>query len=237
MKTHLYLLLAFALVSGLSSCRDCGRGSRNIDSQTFGETGFTTVEAGGAFNVTIQYGDNYSIKVTTQERILDNVVVDKDGNRLELRLDRRHCNCDVPIEVEITMPSLSRINASGGSSFDLNGFSNTSLSIDASGGAKVEGSNLNLNQVNLITSGGSGIDLNGTADEVDIDMSGGSQVYLYDLNSNDIHVDGSGGSHAEIRANGSISVDLSGGSKVEYKGNASISAVNTSGGSSLVNRN
>jgi hypothetical protein len=237
MKTHIYLLLALVSLSALTSCRDCGRGSRSIESKTFNESGFSTVEAGGSFNVSIKYGDSYSIKVTTQERILDNVQADKTGSRLELKLDKRHCNCDVPIEVEITMPELNGVNATGGSTFNLENFSGSSINFEISGGANVEAEDLSISSINIEASGGSEIVLNGSAEDIDIEMSGGSQVYLYNISSETVDVNGSGGSKAEIRANQRISANLSGGTKVEYKGNATISSVSTSGGSSLVNRN
>ncbi|MCU0428978.1 MAG: DUF2807 domain-containing protein [Cytophagaceae bacterium] len=225
------LLAAFILVS-LSSCRKCGGGSREMESKTMERSGFKNIEAGGNFHVRIRKGDVYSVKITAQERILNDIVADQSGETLRFKLHWKHCHCDQPIEVEITMPELQGLDASGGASFSSEVFSGNRLALEASGGGKIEG-NFRYSTIEAEISGGAKISLEGTAEDFNLNMSGGAKLQAFGLKTASLNADGSGGSKGEIEVSNQLKVRLSGGSKLAYKGNPSQRDVSTSGGAKL----
>jgi hypothetical protein len=222
-------------------------------------TGFSAVQVGDGFRVNITYSDIYSVRVTTDDNIMNSISLSIDNGTLIVQFNPGTFMIIHPtVDVEITMPALSEVDLSGGTQGNIIGFLNlnqTRFQTALSGGSILDiplinvgsfflslsgGSSLNgkINSAgtassNLMLSGGSSADLSGTSGNITIDASGGSMVNMLDMSSHDINVMLSGGSGAKINLDGRLDANLSGGSNIGYIGTPTMGNITLSGLSTI----
>jgi hypothetical protein len=180
-------------------------GSGNVITLTKDFTGFDQVEIGSAFEATVQQGETFAVVI----RIDDN------------------------LEADITMPTLTRVEASGATHVTLAGFvSSQTLSVVASGASSVEG-DIQAGDISMETSGASSISLSGGAGNLVLDVSGASSVDLEAFPVTALQAELSGASSAVVNVSGTLDVEASDASELSYLGNPTLGNVNTSGASSV----
>lgn len=232
------LFIAMASAFVLSSCHyimgERIRGNGHITTRNENVGSFNSIEVGGAIEVHIKQESTESVKIETDENLMEFIDVFTDGNTLIIRTKHGY-NLDPSREVVayVSAPAFRGIGVSGASQIvGDNAISvNNELNLGASGASKiileVSGGNLKGD-----ISGASNLNLKGQVAKLDMQASGASHVKAYDLIADDAYFDCSGASSAEITANKNLRVEASGASHIRYKGNASVSQ-NTSGASSI----
>ncbi|MDD2595346.1 MAG: DUF2807 domain-containing protein [Bacteroidales bacterium] len=139
------------------------------------------------------------------------------------------------LELEVNVPELAGIEASGGASVGIYKEATGDMSIVLTGGSIVRANNLNLDNLNLTISGGGGASLKGYAENGVLNCSGGSGVRDYDLTIDNLTISMSGGGNSFLTIRYSIlSANLSGGSILNYKGSPTIISTNVTGGSKIL---
>jgi hypothetical protein len=189
-------------------------GSGNLVTEAKDFTGFSEIDIGDGFEVTITQSSTYSISIKADDNIIDRVEVSKSGERLDIKLRSGIYN-SITLEAEITLPDLHELTLSEGTQGIATGFTEAHNFI-------------------LDLSGGSRIDLEGSSDNISIDASGGSQLILSDFSVHDANVILSGGSRATINLDGILDADLSGGSQLHYLGEPTLRDIETAGGSLVI---
>ena len=175
-------------------------------------SGFTSVDAGSGFNVEISQSSSYSVLVTADDNVMDNIIVSKSGDTLNVGVNWAVSLSSVTLKVEITMPELRSLELSGGVQGRIEEItSSDSISIDLSGGSQLVG--------------------NGEAVDLTVDGSSGSQLDFTDFIVQDASIELSGGSQATINLDGTLDADLSGGSQLHYYGDPTFGDIEKSGGS------
>ena len=107
-------------------------------------TGFTSVDAGSAFEVEITRSDSFSVVISAEESLFDYVEVTKTGNELKIYLNPRHIFTDFTIgaktlKAEITMPAIDELRLSGASRGTITGFrSSNDFDTHISGASQLE---------------------------------------------------------------------------------------------------
>jgi hypothetical protein len=140
---------------------------------------------------------------------------------------------DDNLEAEITMPILTRVEASGASHVTLIGFdSPQTLRVVASGASSV-GGEIQAGEMSIEASGASSISLAGGAANLVLEVSGASSVDLESFPVTDLRAELSGASSAVVNASGTLDVEASGASELSYLGNPTLGSVNTSGASTV----
>jgi len=173
---------------------------------------FTSVDAGSGFNVEISQSSSYSVLVTADDNVMDNIIVSKSGDTLNVGVNWAVSLSSVTLKVKITMPELRSLELSGGAQGKIEDItSSDSISIDLSGGSQLIGS--------------------GEAVDLTLDGSSGSQLDFTDFMVQDASVELSGGSQATINLDGTLDADLSGGSQLHYYGDPTLGDIEKSGGS------
>ena len=173
---------------------------------------FTSVDAGSGFNVEIIQSSSYSVLVTADDNVMDNILVTKSGDTLNVGVNWAVSLSSVTLKVEITMPELRELELSGGAQGRIEEItSSDSISIELSGGSQLIG--------------------NGEAVDLTLDGSSGSQLDFADFIVQDASVELSGGSQATINLDGTLDADLSGGSQLHYYGDPTLGDIEISGGS------
>jgi hypothetical protein len=221
-KIILFAIIFFVQVSF------AGEVTKKYDYKDFGK-----VSAGYGMYVEITQSDSYSIEVSADEKDLQYLKVEKDGDELEFYFDKRNYRKRDNINIKITMPALTGLDLSGGSRGKIEmDVQSKDFDCDLSGGAILKGS---LKCADLVCdlSGGSQITLKGNSRNAEIDGSGGAIFHLKDFSVSDAKISLSGGSQVSIDMNGRLDASQSGGSQITYYGKADLGNTSFSGGSSI----
>lgn len=232
------LIIAIASVFVFSSChyilgeRIYGNGHIATRDQNVGS--FNSVDVGGAIVVHVKEDAAQSVKIETDENLMQYIEVYTSGSTLNIH-PRNGFNLDPSreITVYVSAPAYKGIEVSGASkAIGDNAISgNDGLKLGASGASKMQ-IEVNGGSVGGDVSGASEINLKGQVAKFDFQASGASHINAYDLAADEAVVDVSGASSMEITANKNLRAEASGASHVRYKGNASVNS-NTSGASSV----
>ena len=192
-----------------------GSGHPVSQNQPFSD--FSSVSVSSGFKFVITQSNSFNVNTTTDENLQNYIQVSKSGDTLSVGLKPGYSVTASILSVEISMPTLSRLELSGGANGNVEGFVSTNnFKIDASGGSRVQ--------------------MQGKANDLTVDASGGSQLDLSNFAVRNVNVNLSGGSITEINLNGIIDADLSGGSHLFYSGNPIIRNISISGGATIERR-
>ena len=200
---------------------------------------FNQISLSSGIKIYLTQGEEETIRLKGNVNALDKVMINKKSNVLELKFDYKNSYSswgwkkDQAVKAYISFKTLNKLIASGGSDIiGQNNFKLNDLSIISSGGSNIN-LNLTANYLKVTTSGGSDIKLNGRADELELTSSGGSDIKAFGLIVEDINVVASGSSDVQLHADKSIKAVASGASEIQYKGSASKRNISSSGAASI----
>lgn len=206
----------------------------NERTETLDFTGFSSVEASSAFQVTITQSNSYSVKISASDRIFDRIEVTQQGQTLKIDVKPGVFFGIFNNKAEITMPSLENFALSGASRGSADGFSSSNqFTAQVSGASTLDLNNFNVGDINFEVTGASHLTGQGTASNLTSAVSGASTLDLTNLTVNDANVDLSGASHATVNLTGRLDVQASGASNLQYIGEPTLGTINTSGGSTV----
>ena len=183
-------------------------------------SGFTGLKVSGDIKVHYTQGNNYEVRITTDERKLDKLVVEVRGTDLVVGYKpRTSLNGRLePTHLYLTCPKMERIENSGACSFTTEGFKADRLEIEASGAttlqlgtvhcqvADIENSGatsiygtLVAKQVEMENSGATKGDLKVEADYLDLDNSGATNMtFGFKGKRIDVECSGAGGVSLQV---------------------------------------
>jgi len=157
----------------------CGpSGSGNIVTETRDVGAFDSIEVSGGIDVrlTVDPGAETSVAVVFDDNLLDHIVTDVDGSKLEVHADGSFNIFGSGRFVEVVTPTLVEVSASGGS--DLTGVGEVeTLAINASGGADVDLTDLIVATANVEASGGANVTVEIT-EQIQGEVSGGADLTI-----------------------------------------------------------
>jgi len=195
---------------------------------------FTAVEVGWAFELTVTQSSSYSVVISADEKIFDNIEVTQTGNTLIINHKSGIDFSALPRKAEISMPDINKLILSGATRGTAEGFSNSNTFIlGLSGASYLEMTNINVGDVEIVLSGASTITASGTANNLSSSVSGASRLDLSNFPVNNADVNVSGASRATINPEGTLDADVSGASTLEYIGNPTMGDITTSGASTV----
>ena len=172
-------------------------GSGNLVTEERDVAGFESVLVSDGIRVVInvEASAGHTVSVRYDDNLIDNLITRVEGTRLVVEFDGAvNVAGGRDRAVEITMPALELVDASGGASVKATGRVDL-YRIRASGGASVLAGELN-------------------ADDVDVDVSGGASVRV--RASSSVTGDASGGASVKVVGSPpSVRVDTSGGASVD----------------------
>jgi carbon monoxide dehydrogenase subunit G len=231
----LFIMLALALT--FSSCRFLGgeriSGNGHVSSREENVGSFNSLDVSGAVDVHVKQDQSQSVRIETDENLMEYLEVFTEGSTLVIRT-KRGFNLDPSrgLTVYVSAPAYKHMEVSGASKITGdNALSVDELTVSASGASKIT---LEVNGRKLTgdASGASTLDLKGEVGNLDIEASGASHLKAFDLTAGDAIIDVSGASGASVTANKTLKAEASGASHINYKGNASVSP-DVSGASSI----
>jgi hypothetical protein len=233
-KAIMAVLVAALLVSGLLiGCGGVLTGSGDLQTKEYALSDFTSVDIGSAFEFSITQSNSYGVSIIADDNILEQVMVTKQGNTLNIGLKAIPTLGPVTLKAEITMPQLDSLEVSGASRGSVSGFSsNEKLDLEVSGASRVTG-DIAAGDTDFDVSGASTVQLEGSANNILADVSGASRLNLDGFKVNNADVTFSGASTGVVNLDGKLDADLSGASKLSYIGEPIMGDIDTSGASKL----
>ncbi len=207
----------------------------NSNTRTLNFDNFDRLDISGPFHVQIQQGKTYSVKVRGNNKDIDRIDFDKDGNELSITTDKRFFNLfkdNEPILIQITAPKFSDIELSGAIKADIGRIDSDKLDLSFSGAIKST-ANVNVRNLKIDISGASISKFAGRAEKLELDVTGASNINAENLRAKSVNVDATGASNVEVHATSTLRADASGASRITYKGNPSNTVIDSSGPSSV----
>jgi hypothetical protein len=197
---------------------------------------FEKIDVGSDIVVNITSGKTYSVKLTGEEKYLEDadVKVNPDKTLYANTHDRFHICLfcfDRPLTLEVTMPTIASINGHGASNINVANFKTNDFDISLSGASDAT---LDLTIKNLTTkiSGASDLHLVGTTDKATIKLSGASNIDARNFKIKSASIIASGSSDAYVNVSDTLEIQASGASNVYYSGEPKVK-FDTSGSSDL----
>ncbi|WP_375445834.1 GIN domain-containing protein [uncultured Fibrella sp.] len=190
-----------ALVASTAGCTDAIDNTL-LPAQDYSQfSDFDKISIANGFGVTVRQGATRQVSVSTTAANQSKLQVSQLNGTLTVQIDNKATNGPSGM-VDITMPSLTGINFSGGVSATITGFTQPSLVASFSGGSTVT--------------------LTGSVGQLTASLTGGSTVNAYSFPASDAVINLAGGSEARIAASQNLNVTASGGSKVYYRGTPTL---------------
>ncbi|WP_295992290.1 head GIN domain-containing protein [Rugamonas sp.] len=213
------LLLAFALIGvsysmlraqGLSNPTSAAGRAQGSDVRPVTQD-VTSVELSGPINLTLRQGVTASLQVRGEERLLANVDTTQDGATLRIGTRGMLLHHRRPLQVELVLPALHRLEVRGSGDSSVNGFSGDKfdLQLHGSGNVKFNG---HYRQMAAAVHGSGDLNLNtGNSDSVDLEMVGSGQITSSgSCTTLNAELTGSGDLNAQHLASDQVSVSLNG---------------------------
>jgi len=206
----------------------------NQKTQTYTFTDFTTINVSSAFKVNVTQSSQYSIIITANEELLDQIEVNKAENTLTIAVKPGAIFTNFNSQAQITMPKLESVVFSGATHGTAEGLnSQDSITIKLSGASSLDVKSFQAGNVTTDISGASSFTATGTANDLVCTVSGASTLNLLNLEVNNANMNLSGASHATINVSGRLDADVSSASSLEYTGSPTLGTINSSGASTI----
>ncbi len=215
-KRSIVLLLSFILVMIFTSCNGAffpaieGNGNRVTKSYDVSE--FSSIDASHAFIIEVVVGETQSVKVETDDNLLEHVKIFVRQNTLHLDT-KNNTNLEGDIKVIISAESLSGVDLSGACKIDIENIASKNFTVDVSGACK-------------------GV-FSGTVKNLNLDLSGATKLNTVELKAENLNADMSGASNLKVYCSNTLNVDGSGASKITVYGNPKTVKTDFSGASSI----
>lgn len=157
---------------------------------------FNGVDAGGIFTVIIRKGSPQELKITAEEEVLPKI--NTEVKNQILFISSRNLRNPGKLIVEITMPELIYINASGASTFRTEGdFTSQEFILKASGAANVV-LEMQTRILKSDISGAADVKLSGSATSHLSEVSGAASLKAFELETDTLSIDLSGAADARV---------------------------------------
>jgi hypothetical protein len=209
-KAHLVMLVILSFLFA-SSCRYIAkgvRGSGNRKTEKRELASFKSVEASGAFEVTIVCQQSQSFEIEGDDNVLPLIKTDVNDGNLRIHSDTQY-SASRPIAIRISIPDLEKYVSAGAGDVHISGVKNEQLVFSNTGATNIEAS--------------------GDTKLLDIKSSGAGNIETEELHAERAKVSVSGAANVDVYASQQFDVTVSGIGSVTYSGNPPVVNKSVSG--------
>jgi len=210
-RTFLIVSVIFTIVLATSACRYIGRGIRgsgNRKSEKRELPAFKSVEAAGAFEVSVVSQQPQTFEIEGDDNILPIIKTEVTNGVLRIHSDQAY-NSSRPIAIRISVPDLEKFTTAGAGDVHISGVKNDQLVLGSTGAANIEAS--------------------GQARFVEISTSGAGNISTDNLHAERAKITVSGAANVDVYASQQLDVSVSGIGSVTYSGNPPVVNKSVSG--------
>ena len=185
---------------------------------------FTSLQVGGAFDVSYAQGETLSLVIEADENLMKAIRTEVIDGRLVI--SSKNIRNATSLSIYLTSPAPSEIKLSGAANLEgENTVTTENLLIDVSGASEAR-LNIEVEILEAYASGASELKLSGTADDIFVTASGASEVRAADLLAQTGEAKASGAADIKINVSEKLSTSSSGAGNILVTGNAAISTHN-----------
>lgn len=206
-------------------CAELPRTSKTVD------LAFDKVSIAQNIHVTLQQGD-FNVQIESTRKAMSYINHHVEDGLLKLYLEDNHSS-SCPVEVVLTCPTLSRVDAANGSSIEgEENFITPAMDIRAINGSRVS---LVLTSTNVSASAtnSASIELKGEINNLDISALNSARIQASDVHANTAKVRLTNSASAQVHADTIKSAKLMNNSALDYIGKAILVDVQNQNSSSL----
>ncbi len=187
---------------------------------------FSQISLGGIGHLVIEPGDHESVTVEAQADLLPQIVTEVSDGRLDIRLksrfiDRRWFNSIGPINYYVTVKDLDAISVSGAAKVTGSRLCAEHMDLHISGAAKAK-LDLTVSELDTRISGAGKLVLAGDAGRQELTISGAGKYQAKELASREAQITISGTGKSTVDVSERLDVTISGCGKVEWLGEPTI---------------
>lgn len=200
---------------------------------------YSGIKVSDAFTVFLDFDNqNEGVVIEANENIQNLIIVQIEGDYLRIKLkENTNIKGDAVMNIYLSKRTLNEILVAGASQIILNNtWNNERSKIELSGASNLVGE-VTIDELELLASGASNVDLYGNVMMLRASLQGSSNLKDYDLNTSSLEMILSGASNAYLGVSESIKITASGASVLTYKGSAVIEEQNLSGSSQVRHTN
>jgi hypothetical protein len=172
----------------------------------------------------IKQGDEESLVVEAEEKLLPEIITEVRGTTLVIEF-RRLSILDVshhPVVYHLELIDLKGVEISGSGTLEMDGLKTDELILSVSGSANVQLDGLAARALTVDVAGSASVEITGAAESQNLRVSGSGKIQLWGLVSQNAKVKVSGSAELTLRAEAQLDVTLSGVATVAYIGNPHI---------------
>jgi len=188
-------------------------------------SGFSSVELSGTGVLTVALGDEESLEIEADPRIMDRITSDVDAGTLRLGLTKgswlRSLKCD-GIVFKATMKEVRSLSLSGAGTIEADGLTAGSLDLLLSGNGRLIARGLSVEEVRVKLSGQGECELAGDCGSQELTLSGVGKHLARELKSRTAKITISGAGDAVVDVSETLDVTISGVGNVECHGEATV---------------
>jgi hypothetical protein len=213
----LTLIAAYSFTQGQES------GNKNVVSQERSLPSFQSIDAGGSVNVMILKGENQSVKIETDENLLDKITTVVSNG--VLTVGSKGIKNATKTNVYVTVSNLTSLNAHG--AVDVNGeslFEADEFAIVASGASSVK-MDLDVSYLKTTVSGAADVILSGRAKVHKIDVSGAGSLNAKGLVTEDADYLVQGAGDAFLNVTKNLKGETKGAGDLKFIGDPETNAI------------
>jgi phage shock protein PspC (stress-responsive transcriptional regulator) len=188
---------------------------------------FDEVEVSGKFDLRIINGGDYNVELLGPEREKEKYKIYRAARTLVIEYSGRKKNWEVndlgieEMRINVTMPSLEKLEATGFGSIRFDNFNGNDLEIDSRGPIKIRGE-LSMQELSINLTGKSEAELSGHANNLNARIELASKLRAYNLDVVDAMIEVSGASNAKVNVSGNLEIEEGVASDVDYRGNPNV---------------
>lgn len=232
-------VLAALAIAAASCTRERTEAAGPMGAKTFAVGNFTKLTVAGPYQVIVRTGGRPSVSAKGPQNVLDHLVVEVDGNELEIRPEKskgwnrvRWSGSD-KVTLEITVPMIDEATIAGSGAVKIDKLSGNRFEGSVAGSGDLDLGAVDVGALEISLAGSGNFRGAGKARSAEYSIAGSGDVDAGGLTSETLEVSiaGSGGVRANATKSGSVTimgsgdVTVTGGAKcdVEKMGSGNVS--------------
>lgn len=222
MRKLLVIVLALCLSGTIANAHDFFglfkkhiKGSGDIVTESRDVKDFTRIKSKGSFDINIEVGKDYSLKITFDDNLIDIITTEVRGNTLYLDSEesyQAHHSC----KIDITVPDLNMVSLSGSGDISI--------------------TNINTDKFEYVISGSGELTASGKVNELELRISGSGDIDTRELIAKTVHATVSGSGDIKLYAEETFEGRVSGSGDIDYYGNPENVSTSVSGSGDINKR-
>ena len=221
-------VLLFLTIALLASCRfafnKTMEGNTNIKTEQRNLSGFTGIEVGGPFQVTVTQGTDYKVMVTADDNLLPYIETRQNGETLEIsEKDNFNLRGTKGLQVMVQLPEVRELTLAGSGLISATSTlkSNSKIGISLAGSGKIQ-AELDAPEISFDLGGSGTATLSGQTRKMNITIGGSGDCVAEALKSENCSVTIGGSGTAKVYASQTLDVSIGGSGNVLYAGQPKV---------------